>query len=282
MDDHSFNPGCPRVSVVTVVRNAVDSIAATIESVLAQTYSNLEYIVVDGNSTDGTQKCVQSYRDHITHFVSEPDEGVSDAFNKGIALASGDLINFMNADDCFYAPTTIEESIRQAGLPASKLRNCIIYGDTLHFGRFGESIGKADHSALREGCSLGHQASFVGSEIFKSHRFDVRLPLAMDYDFWLRCLQDGSIQFHHVDVLVARCRVGGISGAPSSRERAFVYGTLVSILNGVDKDEPATLLRAARVILATRVKLRIRDCLGAERYRSLKKALFGRQSLGGI
>ena len=268
----------PKVSVITVVRNGADLIALTIRSILKQTYPHLEYIVLDGDSSDGTQNHVLPYLDKISKFISEPDRGISDAFNKAIALASGDSVILMNAGDHFYASTSIEDCMRRVAMPVPTLRNSVIYGDTLHVGRYGEMVEKANHAALPQGRSLGHQASFVGASVYKKYQYDLRLPLCMDYDFWLRCVQDESICFHHVDVIVAKFLVGGVSGAPSTRERAIAYEAIVHILNGTESNESETLLRAARRILIARAKLRMRRFLGDQRFRSLK-ALFGRRDL---
>jgi glycosyltransferase involved in cell wall biosynthesis len=245
---------------------------------LRQTYPYLEYVVLDGDSRDGTQERVLEYRDRIAKFISEPDRGISDAFNKAIACVSGDSVIIMNAGDQFYTSTSVEEVMRNVALPATVLRQCVVYGNTLHIGRFGKLIEKADHSALKQGRSLGHQASCVGADVYEKYQYDVRLPLSMDYDFWLRCLEDKSIQFHHVDIVVARFLVGGVSGAPSTRERAVIYDAIVRILNGLEENVPEALLRTARLLLTTRAKLRMRRFLGDQRYRSLK-ALFGRRDL---
>ena len=267
-----------RVSVITVVRNGASLIRPTIESVLTQTYPHLEYIVLDGDSRDGTQDQVRTYGDRIAKFVSEPDRGISEAFNKAIAWATGDLIILMNAGDVFFSPTTIEDCLGHIAMPLAKIRRSVIYGDTLHVGRFGELLEKADHRNLVNGRSLGHQASFVGAEIYRTHQYDPRLPLSMDFDFWLRCAQDASISFYHIDVVIVRFLVGGVSGAPSTRERAEAYSAIVRILNATAPNEPKILLRAAGRILATRAKLRMRRLIGDQGYRSIK-ALFGRRDL---
>ena len=116
----------PLISVVTVSYNAVSVIEQTIFSVINQTYPNVEYIIIDGGSTDGTVDIIKKYADKITYWVSEPDKGIYDAMNKGIELATGEWINFMNAGDSFYSFSILELIFGQ-----TIFSNDIIYGDTL-------------------------------------------------------------------------------------------------------------------------------------------------------
>ncbi len=105
MGQHLYNP--PKVTIITVAYNAQATIEATILSVLAQSYKSLEYIIIDGGSTDGTLQIIKKYEDKISKYISEPDKGIADGFNKGIALATGDWIGMINADDQ-YTPNAVE------------------------------------------------------------------------------------------------------------------------------------------------------------------------------
>ena len=113
----------PLITVVTVCFNAVTEIEKTIRSVLAQTYPHIEYIIIDGGSTDGTKQVIEKYADRIDRFVSEPDKGIFDAMNKGISMATGEYVNFMNAGDTFFEPESImkvmKASARQADFIAA-------------------------------------------------------------------------------------------------------------------------------------------------------------------
>ncbi|MCB0642106.1 MAG: glycosyltransferase, partial [Phaeodactylibacter sp.] len=102
----------PKISVITVVYNAVDLLEDTLLSVLNQTYDNIEYVVVDGASTDGTTEIVHRYKDRIDRWVSEPDKGLYNAMNKGLAMATGDFVWFMNAGDHIYSPDTLEKAVQ--------------------------------------------------------------------------------------------------------------------------------------------------------------------------
>ena len=118
----------PLISVVTVSYNAVSTIEQTILSVINQTYPHIEYIIIDGGSTYGTVDIIKKYADKIAYWVSEPDKGIYDAMNKGIKVATGEWINFMNSGDCLYRNDTIEKILNKS----STTNNVsIIYGKTM-------------------------------------------------------------------------------------------------------------------------------------------------------
>ena len=102
-----------KISIITVVYNNQSTINDAIKSILNQDYPNIEYIIIDGNSTDGTIEKIQKYKDHITHFVSEPDKGIYDAMNKGLKLATGDIIGILNSDDFYVNDNIISEIINE-------------------------------------------------------------------------------------------------------------------------------------------------------------------------
>ena len=117
----------PTFSVVTITYNAGTTLEDTIQSVISQTYHRVEYIIVDGASTDHTMKIVEQYRSHIAQVVSEPDNGLYDAMNKGIDLATGDYLIFLNAGDSFHADTTLQQMVQSI---KSKELPDILYGNT--------------------------------------------------------------------------------------------------------------------------------------------------------
>ena len=117
----------PKISIITVCYNAVELIEKTIQSVLSQSYDNIEYIIIDGKSTDGTVEVIQRYAGRLAHWSSEPDGGIFDAMNKGLGLATGEWVNFMNAGDWFYDDDVVAQIVEKID---SKLT--IIYGNTLY------------------------------------------------------------------------------------------------------------------------------------------------------
>src|SRR5690554_5935160 len=150
----------PTLSVITVVYNNVKDIARTLHSVLDQSYPHIEYVVVDGGSTDGTLAVLRQYEDRISQLISEPDEGIYDAMNKGLRMATGDYVLFMNSGDQLYASNTVEAVFASA--PDSD----IYYGETELRNESWEPIGIRRHStpdqftwkSFRYGMNISHQA----------------------------------------------------------------------------------------------------------------------------
>lgn len=179
----------PKISIVTVCLNAEKTIRHTLESVARQNYPNLEYIIVDGVSTDGTLRIVDEYRKHIAKVVSEPDAGISDAFNKGARLATGDLIGYINANDYYTegALARVAEAWRSTNPPPD-----ILYGEA-YFMEHGTPLLVWNALPISEMNLLYpmfcHQAMFVRKEVFDHvGYFDGKLKFTMDYDWTLRCL----------------------------------------------------------------------------------------------
>lgn len=198
----------PLISVITVVFNGEKHLEQTIQSVLDQNYENIEYLIIDGGSTDRTLEIIQKYEDRIDYWVSEPDKGIYDAMNKGIDLAKGELIGLLNSDD-YYAPDAIESVVaaylRQKG-PNIYFGDATIIQDDL-------GISFRWHSDLRywRGMSVVHPAMFVHREVYDSlGRYDLRWRLAADYEFFLRALTKG-ILFIAVKRIIVNFRNTGLT-----------------------------------------------------------------------
>ena len=167
-----------KISVVTVCYNAAATIEETIQSVLGQTYPNVEYIIIDGGSTDGTVDIIKRYADRLAYWVSEPDNGIYDAMNKGIAVATGDYINFMNAGDKFYD----NDVIRQVFLTPYPASCNVIYGKTLMNFRWGTYIVTPTKlKKLEKYMCLCHQSVFVKVSFHKANLFDTSFQIMADY-----------------------------------------------------------------------------------------------------
>jgi len=207
------------VSVVTISRNSGATIERTIRSVLDQSYPNIEYIIIDGGSTDGTVDVIERYAGSLAHRVSEPDRGISHAFNKGIAAAHGELIGIVNADDWYEAGAV--ESIVAAYLRA---RPDVLFGD-LAFPRLAR-VQRADPRFAEKipftMPRLNHPTCFVTAEAYaRFGRFDERYRIAMDYDL-LRRFWAGGASFEYVGKVITNMSTGGASSAQLLRRYAEV------------------------------------------------------------
>ena len=177
------------MSIVTVVFNGKEHIEKTINSIINQTYPKIEYIIIDGGSTDGTVDIIRNYEHSISYWVSEPDKGISDAFNKGIKLATGDYINFQGDGDGFVDETSLEKVVNEIGnrrplLVSAKIRRIDEDGKTLYISKQPKKFSK---KSLLFKMSLPHQGVFVHRDFFNQYGlFDLNNTYCMDYEHLLR------------------------------------------------------------------------------------------------
>ena len=180
-------PELPLISIITVVRNGAVHLRETIESVLGQNWPNIEYIIIDGDSTDGTLDIIRSYDQRIDYWASEPDKGIFDAMNKGITLAHGELIGLLNADD-WYEPGAIETAA--AAFCEMKLPG-IYYGDK-YFVQVDMGLTYEFPASLEfwRGMTICHQAMFVHHDVYLCLGcYDLTYRLAADFDFFVRAIR---------------------------------------------------------------------------------------------
>ncbi|NDV81534.1 glycosyltransferase family 2 protein [Bacteroides sp. 51] len=197
------NAEIPLISVVTVSYNAIDTIENTIFSVLDQIYSNIEYIIIDGKSTDGTQRIIDKYAESLSYWISEPDLGIFDAMNKGLSVARGEWIIFMNSGDLFYNNRVLLDVFTNNynGID-------LIYGDVELFSSDRDFIYKQKCNKYNINLnSICHQAVFIRRS--KHIAFDLRYTLTSDHDIIFGLIKQGN--YRHVDVVVAKVLLGGVS-----------------------------------------------------------------------
>lgn len=225
------------LSVITVVYNNVQDIERTLLSVLHQSYPEIEYLVIDGASTDGTKEVLEKYTGKISTFVSEPDKGIYDAMNKGLRLATCDYVLFMNSGDTFYDAKTVERVF------ASAANTDIYYGETEMIDEKGNPLGRRRHEApahftyksFRYGMSVSHQAIYIRRSL--TSFYDPKYQLSADIDWILSAVKKAK-KIIRVDGYVAKYLVGGMSKKKhrqSLAERFQImrkhYGLLPTIFN---------------------------------------------------
>lgn len=227
----------PKLSVITVVYNGVQDIERTMLSVFNQTYPNIEYILIDGGSTDGTLEIIKKYKHHIAKLISQKDQGIYDAMNKGLALASGDYLLFMNSGDEIYAPDTVKQIF------STRPDADIYYGETEMYSQDQQAFGKRRHQipehftwkSFRYGMSISHQAIYIRRSI--TQPYDLAYQLSADIDWIIQATKKAKLTVN-TKQYVAKYQMGGLSKKrhfQSLKERfqIFVkhYGLIPTLIN---------------------------------------------------
>lgn len=240
-----------KTSIVTIVRNGEQFIGRTIQSVLRQDVGEIEYIVIDGASTDGTLDVINQYRDRISIIVSEPDKGISDAWNKGLALATGDVVGLLNAGDEHYP-----DAIRKA-VEAIKAGADLTYGDTELVNDDGQVLrlnrGRFHLWWYSAGIGFYHPSCFATKALYDQiGGFDLKLRYAMDTDWIIRVAMAGARIRH------AGYRTRMVDGGVSVQNRFLAYGEHLQALQkngaGVGTVYKSMLMTGLRGIVRTVLK----------------------------
>ncbi len=214
------------VTVVTVTYNAEAILEETILSVINQNYNNIEYIIIDGASTDDTINIIKKYENNIAYWVSEPDDGIYFAMNKGIEKATGEWINFMNAGDTFFDHKTVEY-----------IMNHKDNGDEMVYGNCQiETWIKKPHDAsgYSNTTSICHQTLFAKTELMKETPFDTRYKISADHNFILNMFQKNK-KFQYIDRSIAKFLLNGLSNTQILRMQ--IEGLAVLFSNNVPENE---------------------------------------------
>ena len=210
----------PLISIITVVYNGAATLEATIRSVRDQTWKDVEYIIVDGGSTDETPALIEKYKGTVANWVSEKDKGVYDAMNKGIRMAKGDWLYFLGSDDLLHDPHVLTTMF-----DAPFDGNCdLLYGNVTSPSYKGPYDGAFTLEKLLSR-NISHQAAFYRKELFQRlGDYDLRYRLHADWDLNLRCFMNGDVRTKYVDVLVAEF---GAEGMSSSHDIPFLREGLI-------------------------------------------------------
>ena len=205
----------PKISIITAVLNSAKTIADSIASVVSQEYDNIEYIIIDGGSTDGTINIVRQYAANIKYFSSEPDNGIYYAMNKGIEVASGDVIGILNSDDFYsnsFVISNVAKTFEEKGCDA-------VYGDLVYvktkdiskITRYWKA-GEYSTTKIKNGWMLPHPTFFVKSEVYKRFGlYNTDFKSASDYEMILKLLYKNNIVAYYIPMILVIMRRGGKS-----------------------------------------------------------------------
>lgn len=198
-----------KLSVITVNYNNKAGLQRTIDSVVCQTWRDFEWIVIDGGSTDGSKEFLEQYQQHFAYWCSEPDGGVYNAMNKGIARAKGDYLLFLNSGDCFHNETVLRDF---DGL------NChedVVAGISVSLDS-GETVKILYSDIVRQLFfdSLNHQATFIKRHLFATHKYNERNKIVSDWEFFIQTILIDGCSFRYIDLIVADFDTTGISSQP--------------------------------------------------------------------
>jgi len=206
-----------KISVITINYNEKEGLRKTIQSVVGQTYADIEYIVIDGGSTDGSKELIETYQDKIHYWISEPDSGIYNAMNKGIRAATGDYLLFMNSGDCFFEQDTVSK--------AEKLMvddYGIYYGDLIYFNKRKKKYedwifpNKLSLGFFIEN-SLPHQGSFIKRSLFESiSMYNENLKIASDWEFFIVAICIERVSYKHIGIVISEYDFTGISSDPKN------------------------------------------------------------------
>lgn len=212
-----------KFSIITVCKNSENSIENTLLSVINQTYKNYEHIIVDGVSTDNTISIIEKYRDNISKVISEPDDGLYDAMNKGINLASGDYLFFLNSDDQYFNNEILEKV-------AEQIQNSdydLIYGDIAVSDNETGKVSIQKHNKFNKiylmkntPCQPG---TFYKKEVFSKYgNFDINFKIVSDHEWFLRVLLNNRLNIKYLEFPITVFNTGGLS-TNISREEKLIY-----------------------------------------------------------
>ncbi|WET02069.1 glycosyltransferase family 2 protein [Flavobacterium sp. YJ01] len=205
-----------RITIITVCYNRKATIEKAIKSVLSQNYHDIEYIIIDGNSKDGTQRVIESYRDRISQYISEPDKGMYDAINKGLKLATGDVIGLMHSDDEFYDTKAISRIAARFNTDSSIEG---IYGDGVYVTNDSDERLVRDRiggvfslKKVKGGWLPLHPTVYLKKSIIDKHGlYNLDFKIASDTEFLLRYLYKYKIKMSYIDKYIVKMRMGGMS-----------------------------------------------------------------------
>lgn len=207
----------PLISIVTVVFNGEKHLEQTIQSVISQNYDNVEYIIIDGGSNDGTVDIIKKYEDQIDYWVSEEDRGIYDAMNKGSSLCSGEYVGFLNADDWY-----IMNALAAIAKHIVFEKPGYIFGNTdLYENECYKKTMESNLSLYKKGTPIGHQALFVQKKYLLEYPFEIKFKRYADYDFMIKII-NLKLEYIQLDSIIVNYRIGGFSSTGDLKKEKYL------------------------------------------------------------
>ncbi len=205
-----------KISIITVCFNSEITIRHTIESVLSQTYSDIEYIIIDGASHDSTLKIINEYRNQISYILSEPNNGIYDAMNKGIKMASGEIVGFLNSDDIYESNDIIKQIVDcfQETNDLDVLYGDVVFVNSKNVNKILRYYSSKNFKAwkLRFGWMPPHPGSFIKKKVYQKYgNYDITFKISSDYELFVRLLLVQHLKYKRIDRILVRMRQGGVS-----------------------------------------------------------------------
>jgi len=204
-----------KVSIITVTYNSSQTLEETVKSVLGQSYDDIEYIIIDGQSVDNTFEIIKSYGDRISKYISEKDNGIYDAMNKGVSMATGDIIGFINSDDKLNANDCVSEIAK-----VFQTYNCdVVYGDKIYTEsnntdkvvRYWKA-GEYNKNNFKKGWMPPHLSTYIKRDFYEKYgKFRTDFKIAADYELMFRFMYKYNAKSKYLPKIIARMRAGGIS-----------------------------------------------------------------------
>jgi glycosyltransferase involved in cell wall biosynthesis len=233
----------PKISIITVAFDNAPRLETTILSVLGQTYNNIEYIIIDGGSTDNSVDIIKLYEDRLSFWISEIDEGIYDAMNKGISKATGSFVNFMKAGDAFHSKESLSNLFDSPDI-RDVLNADVIYGNHAVKSASGFKIFRPKAlSNIERGSFFCHQSAFTANKLHKSKPYNIQNTIAADFEFFYFAYLNNHV-FKYVDQTICSITPEGISDINRIE-------TIVSWWNVVNKTRSTNFYFIRRIIRET-------------------------------